>query len=52
MNVEVEIKVKIDNFEEIKKKVSTLGKLIKSINRSMITIFLVREIFLPINHNQ
>jgi len=33
MNVEVEIKVKIDNFEEIKKKVSTLGKLIKSIKQ-------------------
>jgi len=33
MNVEVEIKVKIDNFEEIKKKVSALGKLIKSIKQ-------------------
>ena len=31
MNIEIEIKVKIDNFEEIKKKVSSLGKLIKSI---------------------
>lgn len=33
MNVEVEIKVKIDNFEEIKAKVSALGKLIKSIKQ-------------------
>ena len=33
MNVEVEVKVKIDNFEEIKKKVAGIGKLIKSINQ-------------------
>jgi len=33
MNIEVEIKVKIDNFEEIKKKVSSLGKLVKSIKQ-------------------
>jgi adenylate cyclase class 2 len=33
MNIEVEIKVKIDNFEEIKNKVSNLGKLIKSIKQ-------------------
>lgn len=33
MNVEVEIKVKIDNFEEIKKKVSSVGKLVKSIKQ-------------------
>ena len=33
MNIEVEIKVKIDNFEEIKKKVSAVGKLIKSIKQ-------------------
>jgi len=33
MNVEVEIKVKVDNFEEIKKKVSEIGKLIKSIKQ-------------------
>ena len=33
MNVEVEIKVKIDNFEEIKAKVSAVGKLIKSIKQ-------------------
>lgn len=33
MNIEVEIKVKIDNFEEIKEKVSKIGKLIKSIKQ-------------------
>lgn len=33
MNIEVEIKVKIDNFEEIKSKVSKIGKLIKSIKQ-------------------
>jgi len=33
MNVEVEIKVKIENFEEIKLKVSAIGKLIKSIKQ-------------------
>ena len=33
MNIEVEIKVKIDNFEEIKEKISKIGKLIKSIKQ-------------------
>lgn len=33
MNIEVEIKVKIDDFEEIKEKVSNLGKLMKSIKQ-------------------
>lgn len=33
MNIEVEIKIKIDNFEEIKKKVEKIGKLIKSIKQ-------------------
>ncbi len=33
MNVEVEIKIEIDNFEEIKAKVSGVGKLIKSIKQ-------------------
>lgn len=33
MNIEVEIKVKIDNFEEIKKKVSFVGKLVKAIKQ-------------------
>lgn len=33
MNIEVEIKVKINNFDEVKVKVSKLGKLIKSINQ-------------------
>lgn len=33
MNVEVEIKIKIQNFEEVKAKVSAVGKLIKSIKQ-------------------
>lgn len=33
MNVEVEVKIEIDNFEEIKAKVATMGKLIKSIKQ-------------------
>lgn len=33
MNIEVEIKVKVDNLEEIKDKVSKIGKLIKSIRQ-------------------
>ena len=33
MNIEVEIKVKVDNLEEIKKKVASIGKLIKSISQ-------------------
>lgn len=33
MNIEVEVKIKIDNFEEIKKKVATIGKLIKEIKQ-------------------
>jgi len=33
MNVEVEIKIEIDNFEEIKARVAGVGKLIKSINQ-------------------
>ena len=33
MNVEVEIKIKIDNLDEIKNKVSGMGKLIKSIRQ-------------------
>lgn len=33
MNIEVEIKVKIDNFEEIKTKVSFVGKLVKAIKQ-------------------
>ena len=33
MNIEVEIKVKVDNFEEMKKKVSLLGTLVKSIKQ-------------------
>ncbi len=33
MNVEVEIKLKVDGFEEIKKKLLSYGKLIKSIRQ-------------------
>jgi len=33
MNIEVEIKIKIDNFDEIKERVAQKGKLIKSINQ-------------------
>lgn len=33
MNIEVEIKVKIDNLEEIKQKLSKIGNLVKSINQ-------------------
>jgi adenylate cyclase class 2 len=33
MNIEVEIKIKIDNFEEIKTKVSSIGKLVKAIKQ-------------------
>ena len=33
MNVEVEVKIEIENFEEVKAKVSAVGKLIKSIKQ-------------------
>lgn len=33
MNIEVEIKVKVDNFAEIKEKVSKIGKLVKAIRQ-------------------
>ncbi len=33
MNIEVEIKVKVENFEEIKARVSKIGKLIKAIKQ-------------------
>ena len=33
MNIEVEIKVKVDNIEEIKEKVSKIGKLVKAIKQ-------------------
>lgn len=33
MNIEVEIKIPIDNFEEVKARVSASGKLIKSIHQ-------------------
>lgn len=34
MNIEVEIKVKVENLEEIKRKVSKIGKLIKAIKQT------------------
>ena len=33
MNIEIEIKVKIDDIEGVRKKVNNLGKLIKSIDQ-------------------
>ena len=33
MNIEVEIKVKVENLKEIKKKVSKIGKLVKAIKQ-------------------
>ncbi|MFH1967874.1 MAG: class IV adenylate cyclase, partial [bacterium] len=44
MNVEVEIKVKIKNFEEIKQKVASRGKLIKSIKQ-------IDEYYVPCHRN-
>jgi len=34
MNIEIEIKVKVDNLAEIKKKVSKVGKLVKAIKQT------------------
>jgi adenylate cyclase class 2 len=44
MNIEVEIKIKIDNFEEIKKKVSNIGKLIKETRQ-------IDEYYVPFHKN-
>ena len=33
MNIEVEIKIEINNFENIKAKVAAIGKLVKSIRQ-------------------
>ena len=44
MNIEVEIKVKVDNFEEIKKKISKIGKLIKAIKQ-------IDEYYVPVHRN-
>lgn len=44
MNIEVEIKVKINNFEEIKEKVSKMGKLIKSIKQ-------IDDYYIPCHRN-
>ena len=50
MNVEVEIKVGIDNFEDIKQKVSLAGKLIKSIKQIDEYYVPCHRDFLPKNH--
>lgn len=44
MNIEVEIKIKIDSFEEIKNKLLLYGKLIKSIKQ-------IDEYFVPCHRN-
>jgi len=44
MNIEVEIKIEIDNFDEIKAKVVSRGKLIKSIKQ-------VDDYFIPCHKN-
>lgn len=44
MNIEVEIKVKADNLEEIKEKVSKIGKLVKSIQQ-------VDEYYVPVQRD-
>lgn len=44
MNVEVEIKVRVNNPEEIKEKVSKIGNLIKSINQ-------IDDYFIPIHRD-
>lgn len=44
MNIEVEIKVKVDNLEEIKEKVSKIGKLVKSINQ-------IDDYFIPVQRD-
>ncbi|MFA5932141.1 MAG: class IV adenylate cyclase [Candidatus Paceibacterota bacterium] len=44
MNIEVEIKVKIDNFEEIKEKVSKLGRLVKAVKQ-------IDEYYVPIHRD-
>lgn len=44
MNVEVEIKVKIENLEGIKKRVSEIGKLIKSIKQ-------IDEYYVPLHRD-
>lgn len=44
MNIEVEIKIKIDNFNEIKEKVSRLGSLIKETRQ-------IDEYYVPLHKN-
>ncbi len=44
MNIEIEVKIAIDNFDEIKAKVTGKGKLIKAINQ-------VDEYYIPSHRN-
>jgi len=44
MNIEVEIKLKIENWQEIRKKVSSLGKLVRSIKQ-------IDEYYIPIHRD-
>lgn len=44
MNIEVEIKIKINNFEEIREKVSAVGSMVKSIHQ-------VDDYFIPIHRD-
>jgi predicted adenylyl cyclase CyaB len=44
MNIEVEIKVKIDNFKKIKEKVSRAGKLVKAIRQ-------IDDYYIPCHRN-
>jgi adenylate cyclase class 2 len=44
MNIEVEIKVKVDNLPEIKEKVSKLGSLVKTIKQ-------IDDYYIPVHRN-
>lgn len=44
MNIEVEIKVGVENLEDIRKKVAKMGKLVKSINQ-------IDEYYVPCHRN-
>ena len=44
MNIEVEIKIKIKNFEDVRKKVSAVGRLVKSIRQ-------IDEYYVPCHRN-
>src|SRR3989344_558694 len=44
MNIEIEIKVKVDNLAEIKEKVSKIGKLVKAIKQ-------IDEYYVPVQRD-